>query len=151
MRKGRRRITPQQAKFAASFATTNDREYSARKAGYQALAQSASENLRNPDVLAAIRRESEARITGKLLPLSIDTAERMLTDPDVADTSKTKIIQICIEHGLGKKAPALEKDPESMTLAELQAHKADLQRMLEEARRPVLELEAQPEDGDIFG
>jgi hypothetical protein len=150
MRRQKGRLLPKQAKFAAKFAITGDREYAARFAGYHAPAKGASQNLQNPDVLNAIRREQETLLIGDLLPRCIGMASRMIDDPNTPSTAKVKIFSECLAYGFGKKAPALEKDPESMSLAELQAHKAELQRMLDEARRPVLELEARPDD-DLFG
>jgi len=140
------RFTPQERVFIDRMVATDDAVYAAEKAGYGTPARRASQALQNPAIVAAIRAEQEARLTGELVPLTLDRFGQALRDPKTTPREVAAIGRVVLQYGLGDRA-AEPPDPSRMTPDEIRARMAQLAEVIAELKRPLIEGEATPVDG----
>ena len=145
--KGGRR-TDKEALFIGHLASTGDATFAAVRAGYKDPQVQGWQKAHNPAIADAVRREQVARLTGDLLPRSLDLLDRVLTDDKETPRNRLTAAQLVLRYTVGQTADGAEtKEPHEMTAAELQERIERLRREQSDRARPVIEHEQPPEQG----
>lgn len=136
------RLTARERIFAKHYAVTGDHVYAATKAGYAVPASGGSQNLQKPLVQKDVRRQQMARLQDVLVPLALDHAEDVLSDPERPDREKTLVMKAVLDQAHKLKNESAELEPHELSGEEL-ARRADEARLAiiewrnEQARRAV--------------
>jgi len=135
-------LTGREKRFVELMARTGEVAYSAEKAGFRSIKSTGSIVNARPAVRDAIRQEQVARLNNELLPLALDTAERVLRDPKATERGKLTAVALVLKHTLGAAVDATEaKEPHEMSAAELQQRIEALRREAADRAKPVIEAE----------
>lgn len=150
------RLTPQERKFAETYAVTQDPVYSATKAGYGSAATKGYAKINNPAVQDQVRRVQVARMNNHLLPMALDLIEAVLTDVKETTRNRLTAAKLVVDRTIGMGGDAGDdKEPHEMTPAELQARIDRLRREQADRAQPIIEHEPAPQadepEGGVFG
>ncbi len=135
-------LTEQQAAFVSNMVRGGlTPTESARRAGYAHAAQRATELVRKPHVMAAIRQEQSRLLDGDLANVALRTLRGVMEDQQSPASAKVAASRAVLEacgHFKRSQEPSLEeKDPLDMSAQELEAFvkkgRAELRRMTETA------------------
>lgn len=146
LKSGRR--TDKEALFIGHLAATGDATYAAVRSGYKDPAVQGWQKAHNPAVAEAVRRAQIARLTGELLPLSLDVLQNVLSDDKETSRNKLTAVGLVLRYTVGQdQAGAETKEPHEMTAAELQERIERLRREQSERAKPVIDAEPAPDPG----
>lgn len=144
-------LTPQEAQFIGFMAQTGDARYSATRAGYSRPDIDGWKKASNPALAEHVRKAQVARLNNDLLPKSLDLLETVITDAKESTRNRITAAQTVLKYSLGQSEGGESKDPSEMTPAEIQARIDTLRRAMADRAKPVIEGQAEPPKGDVFG
>lgn len=142
------KCTPREEKAARAFARTGDLEYSQRMGGYKTPA-GAKQALSKPAMVEVIRREQELRLTSSLLPLALDTLEKVMQDEKASAAARVTAARVVVTQGLQRGADTTGANASEMTAGELAEAMARIRREIAERRAAVIDVT--PDSVDVLG
>ncbi len=146
IKSGRR--TDKEAVFIGHLASTGDATFAAVRAGYRDPAVQGWQKAHNPAIAEAVRRAQLARLTGDLLPKSLDLLDTVLTNKTETTRNRLTAAQLVLRYTVGMSADGAEtKEPHEMTAAELQERIERLRREQSERAKPIIDAEPAPDPG----
>lgn len=126
-------LTAMERTFSAYMATTGDRIYAASKAGYRAVNQAASQNLRNPDVLEDMRRRARHLLQNQGAQIGVAVLIELACDEKQKGSTRGAAAKSLVQ--LSGISTAQQLSPED--LADLPADQ--IRTLLAEAQRALNE------------
>lgn len=143
------KMTPQERTFAAQYAATGDKVYSATKAGYGSPATRASVALQRPAVQAEIARQQQEILFREALPAAVKCLIEIATDNKAAAGARVQASKVILDRTLGVNEAMGGKEAHEMTAEEIAKAIDELKRLAADKARPVIdgELSSIDEEG----
>ena len=147
------RMTSQERKFAEVYAETGSTSYAAEKARYAFPEVQGARVLGRPAVQESVKRQQLARLNNELLPLALDTVEKILRNEKATDSNKLNAAGLVMKYSVGTAGEGEAKEPHEMTADELAERIQRLRTEQAERAKPVIDIEPSPidEEGSVFG
>lgn len=144
------RYTPSEAAFIKEYARTGQATAAAQRAGYRAPQPSASHNLANPAIQAAIAAEQTKILFSEALPAAVHCLISLVKDARAPAGARVQASKVILDRTLGSQDGAGAKDPAEMTAEELQRRIDELNRLASDRAKPILDLEPEPAAAGFF-
>lgn len=144
------RFTPQERAFAEAYAATEDRAYSAAKAGLVQPATAASKMLARETVQAEIARIQVERLFNEALPAAVDCLVSIIRSDKAPAGARVQAAKVVMDRTLGATDAANGKAPHEMSGEELARAIAELERVASDRAKPVNAAPVEPVQPDIM-
>lgn len=130
------------------MAATQERGYSAEKAGYSHPDQAAAKLLQRPQVVAEIARVQTERLFQEVLPAAINCLASIINSPTAPAGARVQAAKVVLANTLGLDGATQVKEPHEMTPDELAEQISKLERIAAERAKDVTP--AKPQESGIF-
>lgn len=144
------KMTRPERAFAANYASTGDKRYSAAAAGYSSPQQRSDELVQKPAILAEVARIQQEKLFNELLPLAVKVHADILGDPKAPAGARIQAVKLAYDRTLGSQEGAQAKEPHEMTSEEIATAIAELERVAFSRAKPLEGAQEVRNDASIF-
>lgn len=120
MRRREGHLTPQERKFVEALASTGNRQFALKAAGYKGE-NNAAQVANRPQVQAAIIATQVARLTDEALPLAVQTVVSVMKNEKAPAAARIQAAREVFNRVLPSEKGPEGKEPHEMTPEELAA------------------------------
>lgn len=149
------RFTPMERKFVRVMARVNDATYAADKAGYANPTQKGGELMRKPAITGATFAEVQRFLKDQGAAIGVYTLAELAIDEKIpAGVRRAAASDLAKLSGVGVEEASAGKELHEMSLDELRANAAKLERQREAMLRAISDQAApviEAEKDDVFG